>query len=81
MFTQLFELLNLLKDQTGLAQLTWGNLFMMLVGGTMIYLALVKKYEPFLLVGIGFACIVANVPGSGLTQPGGLFYSSSTVDF
>lgn len=74
MFTQLIDLLNLLKDQTGLAQLTWGNLFMMLVGGTMIYLALVKKYEPFLLVGIGFACIVANVPGSGLTQPGGLFY-------
>jgi len=33
-----------------------------------------KKYEPFLLIGIGFACIVANVPGSDLTKPGGLFF-------
>jgi DNA-directed RNA polymerase specialized sigma54-like protein len=74
MFVQLIDLLNLLKEQTGLAQLSWGNVFMMLVGGTMIYLALAKKYEPFLLIGIGFACVVANVPGSGLTQPGGLFY-------
>ena len=74
MFTQLLDLLRLLQDQTGLAQLTWVNLFMIGVGIIMIYLALVKKYEPFLLVGIGFACVVANVPGSGLTQPGGLFH-------
>ena len=74
MFAQLLELMNVLKDQTGLAQLSWGNVIMMGVGVAMIYLALVKKYEPFLLIGIGFACIVANVPGSGLTQPGGLFF-------
>ena len=40
----------------------------------MMYLAIAKHYEPFLLVGIGFACIVANVPGSDLILPGGLFY-------
>ena len=74
MFAQLLDLMNILKNQTGLAQLSWGNVIMIGVGIAMIYLALVKKYEPFLLVGIGFACAVANVPGSGLTQPGGLFY-------
>jgi oxaloacetate decarboxylase beta subunit len=37
-------------------------------------LGIAKKYEPFLLTGIGFACVVANVPGSGLTEPGGLFH-------
>ena len=63
-----------LVDQTGLMHLYWGNLVMIAVGVMLLYLALVKKYEPFLLIGIGFACIVANVPGSDLTKPGGLFF-------
>jgi oxaloacetate decarboxylase beta subunit len=67
-------LLRSLLEQTGLTQLTLGNVVMMAVGATLVYLALAKKYEPFLLIGIGFACIVANVPGSDLTEPGGLFY-------
>ncbi|MFN3076059.1 MAG: sodium ion-translocating decarboxylase subunit beta [Alphaproteobacteria bacterium] len=46
---------------------------MIAIGITMIYLAVSKKYEPLLLVGIGFACIISNVPGSDLIQPGGLF--------
>jgi oxaloacetate decarboxylase beta subunit len=66
--------LEALAGQTGLAQLGWGNLVMMAVGLGMITLALWKKFEPFLLVGMGFACIVANVPGTGLTDPGGLFH-------
>ena len=57
-----------------MTQLTLGNVVMMAVGATLVYLAVAKKYEPFLLIGIGFACIVANVPGSDLTEPGGLFY-------
>lgn len=71
---QISSLLWSLAEQTGLAQLWWGNVVMILVGAVLIYLALTKKYEPFLLLGIGFSCIVANVPGSDLTQPGGLFY-------
>jgi carboxybiotin decarboxylase len=67
-------LLRSLLEQTGLTHLTIGNVVMMAVGATLVYLALAKKYEPFLLIGIGFACIVANVPGSDLTKPGGLFY-------
>ena len=70
---QLFEFLQALKDQTGLAHIWWGNLVMMAIGATMIWLAVVKHYEPLLLVGIGFACIIANVPGSDLILPGGLF--------
>ena len=69
MLAQLIDLLTLLKEQTGLAQLSWGNVFMMLVGLTMIYLALAKKYEPFLLVGIGFACIVAMASARSLPKP------------
>jgi carboxybiotin decarboxylase len=70
---QLLALLSALFGQTGIASLWWGNLVMIGLGVGMIYLALAKKYEPYLLVGIGFACIVANVPGSNLILPGGLF--------
>jgi oxaloacetate decarboxylase beta subunit len=62
-----------MMDQTGLAHFSWGNLLMIAVGAVMIYLAVAKRYEPLLLVGIGFSCIISNVPGSDLIQPGGLF--------
>jgi len=74
LFDQLFSFLGALRDQTGLAHLWWGNVVMMAIGCLMIYLAVVKRYEPLLLVGIGFSCIISNVPGSDLTQPGGLFH-------
>jgi carboxybiotin decarboxylase len=68
---QLLTLLNALLDQTGAAHFSFGNLVMIAVGSTMIYLAVVKHYEPLLLIGIGFACIVANVPGPPDDVPGG----------
>ena len=74
MIDRLLGLLLALIDQTGLMSISIGNIIMMIVGATLIYLALAKKYEPFLLIGIGFACIVSNVPGSDLTAPGGLFF-------
>ncbi len=73
MADQLASLLDALLKQTGLAQLYWGNFVMIAVGALLIYLAVAKKCEPFLLIGIGFACIVVNIPGSDLAQPGGLF--------
>lgn len=67
-------LLTELSHQTGLSALSFGNLIMIAAGLVLLYLGIVKKYEPFLLVGIGFSCIVANVPGSTLTSNGGLFW-------
>ncbi|MFT3781004.1 MAG: sodium ion-translocating decarboxylase subunit beta [Nibricoccus sp.] len=74
MFEQLISLFKSLLGQTGLEHFWWGNVVMILIGLTMIFLAIVKKYEPFLLIGIGFACVVVNVPGSDLIMPGGLFH-------
>jgi sodium ion-translocating decarboxylase beta subunit len=48
--------------------LTWRNLVMMVVGGVMIYLAIVKDYEPVLLLPIGFGAILANLPLTGITN-------------
>ncbi len=47
---------------TGFANLTWGNLVMIVVGCVAIYLAIAKKYEPLLLLPIGFGVIVGNIP-------------------
>jgi sodium ion-translocating decarboxylase beta subunit len=74
MHDQFILFLEALLQQTGLQELWWGNLVMIAVGCTMIYLAIAKHFEPYLLIGIGFACIVANVPGSDLIREGGLFH-------
>lgn len=63
MFDQTLVFLQALLDQTGAVNITWQNLVMIAVGATMVYLAIIKHYEPLLLIGIGFSCIVANVPG------------------
>ena len=74
MHDQFILFLEALLQQTGLREMWWGNLVMIAVGCTMIYLAIAKHFEPYLLIGIGFACIVANVPGSDLIREGGLFH-------
>jgi len=74
MHDQLILFLEALLKQTGLQELWWGNLVMIAVGCAMIYLATAKHFEPYLLIGIGFACIVTNVPGSDLIKQGGLFH-------
>ena len=74
MFDQLVSFLGAMGAQTGLAHIWWGNVLMIAVGIGMILLAIIKKYEPLLLVGIGFSCIISNVPGSDLLLPGGLFH-------
>ena len=70
---QTMKFFGALGAQTGVADLWWGNVVMIAIGIGMILLAIIKKYEPLLLVGIGFSCIVSNVPGSNLILEGGLF--------
>jgi len=70
MTEQTIAFLKVLLEQTGAAHLSSGNLIMILIGSAMIYLAIVKHYEPLLLIGIGFSCIVANVPGPPDNIPG-----------
>ena len=52
-----------------LAGMTWKHLIMIFVGITLIYLAISKKYEPTLLLPMGFGAILVNIPfTSALTQ-------------
>jgi oxaloacetate decarboxylase beta subunit len=47
---------------TGFASITWGNFLMIVIGGVFIALAVIKDYEPLLLLPIGFGAIVGNIP-------------------
>jgi sodium ion-translocating decarboxylase beta subunit len=57
----------------GLINFTWGNALMISVGAVLIALAVIKEYEPMLLLPIGFGCILANIPLTGMLESGGLF--------
>lgn len=68
---------NLIKlwDQTGLANFELGQILMILVGMLLVFLAVVKQFEPLLLLPIGFGAILANIPGAGFTEPDGLLHT------
>src|SRR5690554_2001534 len=51
---------------SGVYNLTPGQAVMILVGMLLLYLAIAKKFEPLLLVPIGFGSILANIPEAGL---------------
>jgi oxaloacetate decarboxylase beta subunit len=55
----------------GLSLLTWEQVLMMLIGVVLIWLAIAKKYEPALLLPIGFGTILANIPLSAAVGEGG----------
>jgi len=55
-----------LWENSGLYQLDIGSGFMLLIGLLLLYLAIVKKFEPLLLLPIGFGAILSNIPGAGL---------------
>ena len=44
----------------------WQNLMMLIISCVLLYMAIVKKFEPLLLCGIAFGCLLTNLPGAGL---------------
>lgn len=50
----------------GLLAITWQQVVMYAIGGLLIYLAIVKDYEPALLLPMGFGAILVNLPFSGV---------------
>lgn len=54
----------------------WGNLIMLAVACLLIFLAIKKDFEPYLLIPIGFGMMLVNFPGdTGLTEGGEAFIS------
>ena len=50
----------------GFADGGWQNLVMLIIACVLLYLGIVKKFEPLLLVGIAFGCLLSNLPLGGL---------------
>ncbi len=59
---------------SGFNELSRGNVIMIIVGGVLLYFAIVKKCEPLLLLPIGFGAILVNLPLTGIMEEGGLLY-------
>ncbi|BAJ03130.1 sodium ion-translocating decarboxylase subunit beta [Shewanella violacea] len=59
---------------SGIANFTPGQVFMMAVGALLLFLAIVKGFEPLLLLPIGFGAILANIPNGGFIDEGGLLF-------
>ncbi len=68
------EQLNTLWVNTGLYQITPGQALMLLIGMLLLYLAIVKNFEPLLLLPIGFGSILANIPGAGIAEGNGILH-------
>ncbi|WP_026959719.1 MULTISPECIES: sodium ion-translocating decarboxylase subunit beta [Aliagarivorans] len=59
---------------TGLANFELAQLVMIAVGLGLLFLAIAKKFEPLLLLPIGFGAVLSNIPLAGFTDPGGVLY-------
>ena len=67
-----FSVLSELLEASGFAALTWQNIAMILVSFVLFYLAIVKKFEPLLLLPISFGMFLVNLPLAGLMDEGGV---------
>ena len=56
----------------GVNAITWQSVVMILVSFVLFYLAIVKDYEPLLLLPIGAGCLLANLPLSPLMDEHGM---------
>lgn len=74
------EAIQTLIQSSGFAALTWQSVIMIALSLVLIYFAIVKKFEPLLLLPIAFGMLLINLPITGLMdapangQAGGLLY-------
>lgn len=65
------EIINQMIETSGLANLTFNNLFMIALACLFLYLGIKKQYEPYLMIPISFGILLVNLPLAGLMTQGG----------
>lgn len=76
----MFDSISELIASSGLVNMTLQEMIVVILALILIYLAVRKNYEPYLLIPIGFGMLLANLPLAGLMNPptaesaGGLLY-------
>lgn len=63
-----------LWNSTSIPHFEIGQIIMMIVGCVLLYLAIVRKFEPLLLIPIGFGALLTNIPLAGFSEVGGLLH-------
>ena len=77
-----FKVIQEMMAESGFAALDWRNCLMMLIAFILVYLAVVKQFEPLLLLPIAFGMFLANLPLAGLmaeAQEGQPWYTAGVL--
>jgi len=73
------DLIQEIWQGSGLYQITAGQVAMLGICLLLLYLGIVRKFEPLLLVTIGFGGLLSNIPGAGIAEDGGLLFLAYEV--
>jgi sodium ion-translocating decarboxylase, beta subunit len=76
---EFIKVVGTMMQQSGFAALTWQQLVMFLVSFVLIYLAIVKQFEPLLLLPIAFGMFLTNLPLADLMKEGEPWYTSGVL--
>jgi len=67
--SQILETLKGIATGSGFASMTWQQGVMIIIAFVLLYLGIVKEYEPLLMVPIAFGMLMTNLPVSGIYHP------------
>ncbi len=73
------DLVTQIWQESGLYQITGGQVMMLGVCLLLLYLGIVRKFEPLLLVTIGFGGLMSNIPGVEIATGDGLLHLTYVI--
>ena len=76
---EFIKVVGTMMQQSGFAALTWQQLVMFLISFVLIYLAVVKQFEPLLLLPIAFGMFLTNLPLADLMKEADPWYTSGVL--
>ena len=79
MLQTFWQTIKTLAENSAFANITWQEAVMLLLSFVLMYLAIVKKFEPLLLLPIAFGMALTNIPGANLYHSE--FFLSGSVDY
>ncbi|UTC49955.1 sodium ion-translocating decarboxylase subunit beta [Treponema sp. OMZ 855] len=76
---EFIKVIGTMMQQSGFAALTWQQLVMFVISFVLIYLAIVKQFEPLLLLPIAFGMFLTNLPLADLMKEADPWYTSGVL--
>ena len=76
---EFIKILGTMMQQSGFAALTWQHMVMFVISFILIYLAIVKQFEPLLLLPIAFGMFLTNLPLADLMKEADPWYASGVL--